>query len=389
LDPGPLLRAGGFDPAEVTPTKPIRYLLGGSADTHLAWTAALDGEPVRVEATFWKGQAVGFTVLAPDVPFWRQMPETQLWQGSGADWAMRIVAVFVFVFLLLLARRNAQLGRGDGPGSRRLLTFVLVGMGGGVILQGHYSFHRFYSLFTVVIVICFCVGAAVFVRLAYLAVEPPIRKRYPFLLVSWTRLLSGDYRNSLVARDALIGLTLGTSVSAARALYAALPSWIEIRGVPLIYTAADDLIRKRWVLGKLCEAPLYAIFFGFLVIGVLLLGRMLLRSDGRAWLAPFLLMTLFPIAGGNLALEVVLGMVVAGLYLLALRSGGLLSLVLAFFAFQSLSYTPMGLFEGVWYSDGGLLVVGLLSALAAVAAWLSTGGRAILPRGVLDAVDAE
>jgi len=46
----------------------------------------------------------------------------------------------------------------------------------------------------------------------YIALEPFVRRRWPQMLVSWTRLLAENLRDPLVARDALIGCALGSLV---------------------------------------------------------------------------------------------------------------------------------------------------------------------------------
>ncbi len=44
-----------------------------------------------------------------------------------------------------------------------------------------------------------------FVWLAYIAIEPIVRRSWPELLFSWSRLLSGRFRDPLVGRDLLAG----------------------------------------------------------------------------------------------------------------------------------------------------------------------------------------
>jgi serine/threonine-protein kinase len=48
-----------------------------------------------------------------------------------------------------------------------------------------------------------------FVGLMYLALEPILRRRWPHRIISWSRLLSGDFKDPLVGRDILIGAMLG------------------------------------------------------------------------------------------------------------------------------------------------------------------------------------
>ena len=49
----------------------------------------------------------------------------------------------------------------------------------------------------------------------YMAIEPYVRRVWPRMLVSWTRLLSGRLRDPLLGRDVLIGLLVGCGMWAA------------------------------------------------------------------------------------------------------------------------------------------------------------------------------
>jgi hypothetical protein len=44
--------------------------------------------------------------------------------------------------------------------------------------------------------------------LLYVALEPFVRRVSPERLVSWTRLLAGDVRDPMVARDVLVGVAI-------------------------------------------------------------------------------------------------------------------------------------------------------------------------------------
>jgi hypothetical protein len=50
---------------------------------------------------------------------------------------------------------------------------------------------------------------AAMVWILYMAIEPYVRRRWSAILVAWTRLLSGEFRDPLVARDIHIGRAFG------------------------------------------------------------------------------------------------------------------------------------------------------------------------------------
>ena len=58
---------------------------------------------------------------------------------------------------------------------------------------------------------CNAVGMGLGFWLLYLALEPFARRRWPQMLISWTRALSGSWRDPLVGRDMLIGAAVGTA----------------------------------------------------------------------------------------------------------------------------------------------------------------------------------
>jgi hypothetical protein len=61
----------------------------------------------------------------------------------------------------------------------------------------------------------------------YLAIELFLRRRWPQVLVSWTRLLSGDLRDPRIARDALAGCARGVLMMILAFLRIFVPQWLE------------------------------------------------------------------------------------------------------------------------------------------------------------------
>jgi hypothetical protein len=47
----------------------------------------------------------------------------------------------------------------------------------------------------------------------YLALEPHVRRRWPTVLVAWSRVLSGRWRDPLVGRDVLAGVAMGAAAA--------------------------------------------------------------------------------------------------------------------------------------------------------------------------------
>jgi serine/threonine-protein kinase len=53
------------------------------------------------------------------------------------------------------------------------------------------------------------IGSGLGAWLLYIALEPGVRRRWPRLLIGWTRLLAGRFRDPMVGREILIGIAAG------------------------------------------------------------------------------------------------------------------------------------------------------------------------------------
>ena len=106
---------------------------------------------------------------------------------------------------------------------------------------------------------------AVTIGLIYLALEPYVRRRWPSLIISWNRLLVGDWRDPLVGRDILVGGMLGLGHTAAIYLAALLPIWTGGRAVPNSGLNISYLegVRHLWAT-FLMNLP-FAVFVRFLL----------------------------------------------------------------------------------------------------------------------------
>ena len=141
---------------------------------------------------------------------------------------------------LFFARRNLRLGRGDRRNATRLAVFVI----GLMMLSWIFGAHPVLTFWEMVLFLrnlgmFLLVGGGLWVL--YIAIEPFVRRRWPQILVSWTRLLSGDWRDTLVAHDAIAGCAAGVFIVLLGQLTAFVPRWL---GYPESYSG-DSRLRKR------------------------------------------------------------------------------------------------------------------------------------------------
>jgi hypothetical protein len=205
VDWRPLLDAAGVDVASLRPAAP-RSVPAAPFDARAAWTGAYAKErtPVRLEAAAWKGTPVFFAVSARD----ERPPPPPAFGNPVAERFMSGLELIVGAIAIVLAVRNVRSRRGDRQGAFRAALAVFI------MATANTFFHtaaRAGALAAASNPMLFGYAArnALHVYVAYLALEPLARRRWPELLIAWARLAAGRVRDPLVARHVLIGIIAG------------------------------------------------------------------------------------------------------------------------------------------------------------------------------------
>ncbi|MBN2320336.1 MAG: protein kinase [Acidobacteria bacterium] len=376
LDWGSFLSKAGFDLSQWTETDP-QSVPPSYADDRVSWLVALPNQPdaiVRIEASAFQGKPVSFERILPKIE-------------SAPSARMRDLAVLIGVYLLLgislaggifFAQRNLRLGRGDRRNAKRLALFVL-----GLFLLS-LVFRASHISFTDLLLTPY---TAAFIWLLYMAIEPFVRRKWPHILVSWTRLLSGEWKDPLVARDALIGIAFGILVSCILGLsrylipswlgYAELaPPWIQLPFLPSIM-GVRFLI--SWLLGYIGGM---AILIPLAVLCLLFIMRILLRNQKLAIVVCMLIYGLLNSPGDirSLVIEVVL----SSILFYVLTRFGLLATANHYFAIIVTNYLPVTLDASAWYSEYSYITLAIFAAIVLYAFHTSLGGRPMFGTPRLD-----
>jgi serine/threonine-protein kinase len=273
----------GFDLNDLQPARP-EWAPPCATDRQAAWSGTLPDRPdrpVRVEVAAYRGRPVYFEVMPADREADRP---NRLPGGLGLP-----LALILLPGAVLLAIRNHHRGRGDMRGAVCLGAATLTVQIGAWVIGGHHSVSEEWGRLAV----CLGVGGwlALVSGVGYLAIEPAIRRRWPWRITTWNRLLDGRLRDPMVGRDLLIGLAFGAAVllvsraerlAAAGAgvpppppLMGAGPGALQVPGPP---TPPDVLLSYLLIPIVVPMMYLMVFFLSFLV----------LRREGPAWLAVWL-----------------------------------------------------------------------------------------------------
>jgi hypothetical protein len=376
-DWAPLFAAAGLDPAKWTSTQstwtPPVY-----SDARAAWTGALAerlGVPMRIEAAAYRGKPVYFEMIGP----WMRPERMQPYQPTTGERIAQIIGLVLLLTLLvggvLLARRNIRKGRGDRKGAARLAGLALALLAVNWLFGTHHV-PNFYELGIFVMWLGGTLCFAGLLWMLYVALEPYVRRRWPATLVSWTRLLSGGWRDPLVGRDILAGSLVGTfGIVVARTILVA-PTWFG--QIPLQPYAGPDwqFLGGRIVVSDVAGGVSSAVATSLVYLFVLFVLRLLLRKDWLAGVALVAVLTALAAFQSDTPVVTAFAQIITNTVIVFLLIRfGLLAMIAAQFLGVVIGSYPLTTELSAWYisiSFAGLLLIG---AVAFYGFYFSLGGR--------------
>ncbi|HEY6931469.1 MAG TPA: serine/threonine-protein kinase, partial [Thermoanaerobaculia bacterium] len=368
-----LFRQAGLDKDRFTPVDP-RWTPRSFAGTRAAWEGPHPELPevtMRVEAASYRGRPVSFRWIGP----WSRADRDP--EGTAAPPTGGLVFEGILLSLVIgsafVARYNVRAGRSDRRGAVRIAAVVIVVQGAMWVLGAHHVASSdegwiFISGF------CNTAGMGIGFWMLYLALEPFARRRWPEMLISWTRALSGEWRDPLVGRDLLLGAAAGIATGLILGpIRVLLPPRLGIPG-PLPH--AFDLgapVNAGSAVAWLLSAALFSAFWVLGIVMVLIVARRLVR---RGWLAGLLVTFIFAgsyLGGGVVTLS--LGLVSVGILIfVTVRFGVLPAIVLEtcrrIFGYRIVSNDPSH-----WTFYAGMIAVAGVLVLAYWATKTALAGR--------------
>jgi serine/threonine-protein kinase len=368
-----LFSVAGIDASRLASTEPM-WTPPSAFDARAAWVGTFPEQPgleLRIEAAAWRGRPVYFEIIGPRAAHERG---TAVQDANSISWWMsNILSVVVFLLGGMLTWRNWRQGRSDRRGAFRLTVFVILAqivavmVGSGVIVNNMAHFYFPASI----------------VWMAYLGLEPYVRRRWPTVLISWSRLLAGRFRDPLVGRDVLIGILIGIVLNLIYSLY----MYISLN--PLAFLSIDSineyllksLSSVRIAAGNLVFIAVFAVEAALIYLFTLFLIRLLTRRD---WLAVGLFALLIGVGYAGNWQVLAMSILVNGLFAVAVTRYGLVALAASLFAASALTFFPVTLNFSAWYAGIGMAPLVALLALAVFAFYTSLGGQKVFRGSLLE-----
>jgi serine/threonine-protein kinase len=378
-----LFNSAGLEMQGFAPSAPD-WIPPAYCDQRRAWQGAFPEAPevpLRIEAGTWKGSPVYFQLVAP----WTRLREVDADPRSKDLPALDAAGELALSLLLLLgggilAFRNWRLGHADLRGAFRLAAYIFaINFLAWTLNTDHVLSPRIeLDLF------CGAMGIALFCALsiwvAYLALEPYVRRSWPWRISSWNRLLDGRFRDPLVGRDILIGCVMGVALNLVFHLDYLAQSWLGLAPDPGSWFTTVDFNRAlvRPILHQQ-PAVFYALawFFVFFLTAMIL-RRELLASFLVVALAVYFHLFLLGHPGDYPLLRASAGFLCGLLSLFVCRRFGILPLAVGLYVNWTLQFSPITADLSTWYAGQSIVVFVVIGALAVLGFLFSRGDRRLL-----------
>jgi Protein kinase domain len=240
-------------------------------DHRVAWVGAYPGRPewpLRIEAGSHRGSPVYFRCVPPwDVPPARSAWGTANRVSPFAGWLLDLTLILVGS---LLAVWNLRRERVDLSGTAVMVLGTTAAWFLGLALgMDHAPDYR-----TELDRLSHVLGIAVFsgakLGIAYLALEPYVRRHWPWQLVGWARLLAGRWRDPHVGSDILIGVAGGVVFATGYLVLLEMPGWLGLPKNPryVMAFATAPFSEAPFLLGHAITRATLVFFAAFLLFRV-------------------------------------------------------------------------------------------------------------------------
>ena len=371
-----LFAVAGVDPSGFKETTP-KPAASTQTDARVAWSGPYPGRPdlpVRVEGGAWAGTATSFEVLFP----WTKRDPMF---AARTHYAIAVVLITIPIAPVLVAGYNWRRGRADLRGALRIGTVVFLAHLGSLLLNAHQALDAFVT--RPVFWLALALGA--WAAILYIALEPWVRRWWPYAMVGWARVVAGRWHDPLVARDVLVGMALMITY---RCVYLmAVLAGIYQGAAPVSVGSMDSLLGE-FVLSQLGGARfaaaniLHCVSIGIAGAAVsfflLAMFRALLRNPWLGTAAFCALSSLWSSLQPEFRGEwmtIATYPIFLAVWIFGAVRYGLLAVVIGSCAYRILAQSILTADFGAWYGQSSLLAVLLVAALGIWAFRVSLGAQ--------------
>jgi serine/threonine-protein kinase len=364
-------------------------LHGVPSDQRFAFTGTIPSAapiPITIEAAAARGRIVGIETMYPWTPgsagIQQQPPNLVL---RFVEFSGTALQLGLFISAAVLARRNLRTNRADRRGAARVAAIsAILGLSSSLLLST-WTNNVAETFFGAPLV------RAVFHAglwwVAYIAIEPVIRRVWPHAIISWSRFLEGRWRDPLVGRDLLIGIVAGLAIVLTAEPLAVLIASLTNAPPPVPFLPNTiALIGPRFAIGQTVDAVGDSIVITLLVSLGMIVARGLLRHPLLVVATIFACMYVVGFSGPfqDAPYRFFLAIPWAAVPTYIFTQRGILSGAAMLSVTFMILRLPMTLDTSRWYAGAGIILALLLVCVTLYAAKITLGRQSIFSRSLLD-----
>jgi hypothetical protein len=376
----PLVSETGILPSRLKAAEP-EWAAPFDTDVKVAWTATdVRGQPVRIEAAAYHGRPVWLLVVTPTTQPQRMIRRASTLPNRIAMFINVVFLIAIPIAVILLAMRNVRRGHGDLRGATKLALFV----GFTSLVTSWLRADHSTSLFDEWMAMSLMTAHASFWGAAlwgaYVAVEPLVRRRWPRMMIGWTRLLAGRWRDPMIGQEALAGVCAALAILMAWHASVIIPEWLGQNVVPQ-FVAVSPLGSLRqvayYVSRAFGEACLRAVGAAALLLVLQVVARQRLLAVTLTILV--LTLTFLGDTTAPASSRVTYALFAAVIVFFVMTRFGALSLAVTAFLIIVMRTLPVTPDVAKWYFGRGLIAVGAVLIMAIFGLVVSVGKKGLLP----------
>jgi len=367
-----LLSESGFLSAQLS-EKDASVVPLTTFDLRQDWQAKESGQTTSITAAAYAGKVVYFRADPPGTEAHDDTPP----KGTLGDFMFVFAASVCGLGGWFLARRNMRRGRGDRQGAFRVAVFIFTGEFVSFALLAHFSRDAWRDYWEFVGGCGAALYMAGFMWILYMAIEPYMRRRWPEMLISWARVLTGKIFDPRIGRDVMLGALGGAAMAIIQNGVNALPAWFHVASIDPARTGHLTLRGPAGMISALSYDANLAVQWALATGAFLVVTRFITRRD---WLAIILSGTslgLVVLAADNLFIAVPAVLLCAAIVYGLLFRFGLLSVAVTLFFYFVLRRFPLSFDFSQWFVWRSIFSVSVLAAISVYAFLAMNVGRTI------------
>jgi serine/threonine-protein kinase len=389
-----VLRAAEADPA-ATPVAEVPTSFLVTADTVAAWRLSQPGTPeTTIVAAALRGRIVEVSTYAAGKTINARPDAAEPDETSLPDWIrLLLFQLLPIIGGLVLTRRNLRAGRGDVRGALTLGTVIAMLYILDYVFTvraGEVGLYKVLSDLAWQAPLGHALIHAVTMTIAYLAIEPYVRRLWPTVLVSWARLVVGRWRDPIVGRDVLVGTAAGVVLSLLSVAYEWSKRALGLDPAP--YQPPPAFLAQTMgasaVLATTASACAVSMLTTTVIFTAVVIARFFLRNNTLAIIALILIVTATEAAYGTKAvwLSLLNGTLIGAFSaLVALRVGYVAAIVTGTVSWIALDF-PFTTDFSTWFAPQTLLGWAIVAGLTAYGLSTALGGRTVFSDPLSDPV---